>query len=360
VWSRETNAGEGGMSTPILLLTDYRGYLYSSTRAWDACVRVERVCEGLRQAGFEPSVRQFADIDFRAESFAGLHIVYQSAEDPDLLYKSYLTDVLLGLLIAGANLIPRFPLFYAHHNKVFMEILREVGGVEHIRTLRSRQFGTLEEFAARVALQPGELVLKPSAGSLSTGIVRAKGERQKIAAARRMSRSGTWYDHLKDVVKRRVRDPWHITSNHRNKFVTQSFLPGLDHDYKILVYGDKYYVLVRRNREDDFRASGSGLFRWPEDVSPVLLDFARLTFERFDCPFIALDIAFDGAACHLLEMQFVMFGTLTLERSTFYFTRGAGGWHTVAETPDLDREFTASIVRYLRSHEERQRPFLQW
>lgn len=348
------------MSTPILLLTDYRGYFYSSTRAWDECMRVDRICEGLRAAGFSPSVRQFADIDFRVESFAGQHVIYQSAEDPELLYKSYLTDVFLGLALSGANLIPRFPLFYAHHNKVFMEIFREVAGLEDIRTLRSRQFGTLEEFSARVAQQPGELVLKPSAGALSAGIVRARSEREKIDAARRISRSGTWFDHLKDVVKRRVRQPRHLKSNHRNKFVTQDFVPGLEQDYKVLVYGDKYYVLQRRNRENDFRASGSGLFRWPEDASHVLLDFARLIFERFDCPFVALDVAYDGTTYHLLEMQFLSFGTLTLEQSSFHFTRDSGGWRAVAEKPDLEREFTASIVRYIRSHEEAQRPFARW
>ncbi len=348
------------MSAPILLLTDYRGYFYSSTRDWDECLRVERVCEGLRAAGFTVSLRQFADIDFRAESFEGRYIVYQSAEDDGLLYKSYLTDVLLGLAMSGANLIPRLSLFHAHHNKVFMEILRDVAGPESIRTLRSRPFGTLEEFVSRVECVPGEIVVKPSAGALSAGVVLARSEPEKIAAARRASRSGTWVDHLKDVVKRRVRAPRHLKSNHRQKFVAQEFVPGLAEDYKVLVYGDKYYVLVRRNRARDFRASGSGLFRWPEDVSPALLDFARATFEHFDCPFMALDVAHDGRAYHLLEMQFVLFGNLTLEQSRFHFSPGPDGWRKVTETPDLEREFVASIVRHIRSHEQGGSPFPRW
>ncbi len=348
------------MTTPIWLLTDYRGYFYSSTRAWDECMRVDRICERLRAADFAPSVRQFADIDFRSESFAGRHVLYHSAEDRGLLYKSYLTDVLLGLALGGANLIPRFPLFHAHHNKVFMEILREVAGIPEIRTLRSRHFGTYEEFAARVGKQPGNLVLKPAAGALSAGVVRASGEVETTGAAGRMSRSGTWIDHLKQVVKRAVREPRHIQSNHRNKFIAQEYLPGLEQDFKVLVYGDKYYVLERRNRQNDFRASGSGLFRWPEDPPHSLLDFARLVFERFDCPFVALDVAHDGRAYHLLEMQFLSFGNLTLEQSRFHFTRAGGQWGAVTEPPDLEREFTASVVRYIRTHEEASRPFTQW
>jgi glutathione synthase/RimK-type ligase-like ATP-grasp enzyme len=348
------------MGTPILLLTDYRDYFYSSTRAWDEGMRLDRICEALRASGFEPDVRQVADVDFRDGSFAGRHVVYQSAEDPELLYKSYLTDVLLGLALAGANLVPRFPLFYAHHNKSFMEILREVGGPDCIRTLRSRPFGTLEEFQARVSRLPGELVLKPAAGALSAGIVRARSHAEKLQAARHVSRSGTWYDHLKDVVKRRVREPRHWKSSYRRKFVAQEFLAGLQWDYKVLVYGEKYYVLQRRNRARDFRASGSGLFSWPTDVPPPLLEFSRQVFEAFDCPFVALDVAHDGSRYHLLEIQFLSFGNLTLEQSTFYWNGDGDRWRRVVEAPDLEREFAASVVRYIRSHEQAGRPFRAW
>jgi glutathione synthase/RimK-type ligase-like ATP-grasp enzyme len=348
------------MRDPILLLTDYRGYFYSSTRAWDEGMRIDRICDRLKADGFEPEVRQFADIDFRSETLAGRHVVYQSAEDPQLLYKSYLTDVLLGLALAGANLVPRFPLFHAHHNKVFMEILREVGGPDSIRTLRSHAFGTLEEFESRVPRHPGDLVFKPSAGALSAGIARAGTERDKLEIARRISRSGTWYDHVKDVIKRRVREPRHWKSNHRAKFVAQEYLAGLAWDYKILVYGEKYYVLERRNRANDFRASGSGLFSWPASVPPALLDLARETFDWFDCPFVALDVAHDGSRYHLLEMQFLSFGNLTLEQSVFHWRRDEGGWQAVREAPDLEREFASSIVRYIRSHERTGRPFRAW
>jgi len=47
---------------------------------------------------------------------------------------------------------------------------------------------------------------------------------------------------------------------HRSKFIVQEFIPDLSNDWKVLVFWDKYYVLRRKNRPNDFRASGSGLF----------------------------------------------------------------------------------------------------
>src|SRR5690606_36210743 len=43
-------------------------------------------------------------------------------------------------------------------------------------------------------------------------------------------------------------------------YVTQAFVEGLDCDYKVLVFADKYYVLKRGIWKGDFKASGSGLF----------------------------------------------------------------------------------------------------
>lgn len=79
-------------------------------------------------------------------------------------------------------------------------------------------------------------------------------------------------------------------------------------------------------------------------------DFAREIFTSFDCPFISLDIGLDGRAYRLLELQFVMFGNFTLERSTKSFQKSGGTWKAIAEVPDLERGFSASVVRYLESH----------
>ena len=340
------------MKKRLLLLTDYRGYFYSSTRAWDECMKIDRICEFLSGAGYAVEVKQFADVDFREENLAGVPVLYQSSEDPSLLYQSYIEDVLLGLSLAGALLIPRFSLFRAHQNKVFAEFLRDQSASDAVRNLSARAYGTAEEFLSRLERHKQPAVFKPAAGAMSSGVQLAKTNNEKRKSARDVSRSGSWLDHLKDIVKKRIREPRHLKSNHRNKFVVQDFVMGLENDFKVLVYGEKYYVVKRRNRPGDFRASGSGLFEHAVQVPEGLLDTAREIFMSFDCPFISLDLGFDGKLYRLFEFQFLMFGNVSLEKSTVSFQRSGNSWKAVEEVPDLEREFSASVVRYLESRKD--------
>ena len=61
--------------------------------------------------------------------------------------------------------------------------------------------------------------------------------------------------------KNYVRESWN-----RGKIVVQEFIPGLKNDYKVLIFGSKYYVLYRRVREGDFRASGQGLLEYRREL----------------------------------------------------------------------------------------------
>ena len=337
------------MSKRILLLSDYRDYFYSSTRAWDEPLRTELIRGFLSDAGYALEMKQFADVDFRRDELKGLPVLYQSSEDPSLLYKSYVEDVLLGLVLSGAFLIPRFSLFRAHQNKVFMEILREHSSSDLVRNLSAKGYGTLEEFLGRMNRHTLPVVVKPAEGAMSSGVRLATSDAEKRRAARDVSRSGSWRDYLKDVVKKKIRDARHLKSNHRNKFVVQDFVAGLENDFKVLVYGEKYYVLKRANRPGDFRASGSGRFEYLSEIPGGLLDAAKEMYDSFDCPFISLDVGFDGKSYRLLEFQFVMFGNVTLEKSTFSYQKSGTQWKAVHEAPDLEREFSASVVRYLEN-----------
>ena len=80
-------------------------------------------------------VKHFFEIDFRKESYKNKWVIYQSSEDPELHYKDYIEDVLLTLKIQGAKLIPNFDYFRAHHNKVFMEFLRDVLPINEIKNI---------------------------------------------------------------------------------------------------------------------------------------------------------------------------------------------------------------------------------
>lgn len=64
---------------------------------------------------------------------------------------------------------------------------------------------------------------------------------------------------------------------HRGYALFQEFLPGNDFDTRVTVVGDRAFAFRRFNRENDFRASGSGRIDW--DPGKVAEDFVRLAFD---------------------------------------------------------------------------------
>jgi hypothetical protein len=122
-------------------------------------------------------------------------------------------------------------------------------------------------------------------------------------------------------------------------------------DYKILIYGNKFYPLYRQNRKNDFRASGSGLLSYPKVLPDGLLEFAQKVFIYFNVPNISLDIAFNGKAFYVMEAQFLYFGTYTIEHSEFYFIKENGQWRIIEDRSSLEKEYVRSIVQYLKKND---------
>jgi hypothetical protein len=118
-------------------------------------------------------------------------------------------------------------------------------------------------------------------------------------------------------------------------------------DYKVLVYWDRYYVLHRDNRPNDFRASGSGRFTYPKEPPFGLLAFARRVFEHFQVPMISLDIAMAADTPLLVEFQFIGFGTYTIEKSDWFFQWAGERWERVTRPSVLEAEAVRSITIYV-------------
>ena len=331
----------------LFMFVDYRGGFYHSARYKDANMNVHEIRRHFSEAGYDLIVRPYSEVDFRSQNYRGQYILYQSSEDRELLYKSYIEDILLGLEIQGAILIPNFYLFRAHHNKVFMEILRDLSLNPLAGNVQSKGFGTYEDFVAQLSLFPDSVVMKPSEGAMSTDIKKLVSDKSKLQYTRKLSNSFHFVDAAKNLVKSYVRRPYLKKSNYRRKFVVQNFVPDLQNDYKVLVYGDCYYVLLRQNRKNDFRASGSGQFTFIESLPNGLLNYAEQVFKSFHTPYISLDIGYSNGKFYLFEFQAVSFGSFTLIASPFYFMQNDQGWRVVHEKSNLEQIFVQSVTRYL-------------
>lgn len=331
----------------LIMLTDYRRAFYSSTRnnLTHCSMDVLRLTQCFASHGVDAHVMGFCDVDFRAD-WSGKVVLYQSSEDPGLDYRSYIEDVVLGLETAGALVIPSFRFLRAHHNKVFMEILRQVQGPPEANTLGSKGFGTYEDYAQNPYRLPA--VIKSASGAGSSGVRLLRTPSQALRVARRMSWCGWNGGALIEFVRRLVRRGYVPYSLHRRKFIVQDFVPGLAWDFKVLLYGSRVFVVRREVREDDFRASGSGLVSWPQDVGAGLLDFAWTIYRCLDVPHASFDVAQTDGGFHLIEAQFVSFGPLTVEKSPHHWERCGDAWELRTGATELEACFAAGVAEYMR------------
>ena len=352
-------APSSGATTTIQLFVDYKGEFHVRHTRTPVTTDLDRLAELLEREGFSLWVRSFGDADFRRESFDGVPVLYQSSQDPGLYYKSYIEDVLLGLQLRNAWLIPGFKHFRAHHNKVFMEILRDVIDSPDLHTLRARTFGTYEEFDAVADELEYPQVLKLAGGDSSTGVRLLHDAAQGRQIVRRLSKTFDWKDWYENLERRLRRTGIRPASLNRGKFIVQTFIPNLAGDFKVLVMGDRYYVCQRPTKtKDDFRASGiSGPPVFPATLPTGLLDTAFRVIEALDVPFASLDLLPDpDGRFHIGEMQFVRFGTSLVRKGPFHWQRHAGEWRKVEGLVDWETALADAIVGFVRTRRARGRP----
>ena len=292
-------------------------------------------------------VSNFFDLNLAA-SYSNQFVVYQSSEDRNLRYKSFIEDILLGLLRAGAILIPSFDFFRAHHNKLYFEILRSQAKITELNAICSKWFGTMEDLLeSNYRSWEYPTVIKSAEGCKSKSVFLARDSRALVKYAKVISQSFEYTDAIRFKLKKILKDYYVPESLHRKKFIVQDFIGGLDKDYKILVYGNQYFVLERLVRKHDFRASGSGLFRFPETPPSAILDAAMRIYQYFNVPYISLDIVKKNDLVVAVDVQFIMFGTYTVERSQWHFQRVNGRWLKVEGEVDLETVFGESLFNYI-------------
>lgn len=307
--------------------------------------------------GFAVQVATFGELDL-AQDFRGKYVVYQTSEKRGPFYKHYVEDVVYFLERRGAILLPCFEHLKAHHNKGYMEMMRRDFKDPELKSLRAWCFGSAEEAVAGMPSQ-FPVVLKQVAGSGSEGVYLARNEREYRQAAQAISHTAmgmNWREVAREGLKQAIRTglspvlPKYRKTDPplRQPVVVQEFVPNLAGDYKVVVFGDKYYILYRKNRDNDFRASGGGkLFVVPEAEREGLLDFARKAVQEIDFPMLGLDIAFDGSRYHLFEFQMIHLGPYTMQAAEFWHEYRDGKWVQFNGKSDLEVEFCRSLCEHI-------------
>jgi glutathione synthase/RimK-type ligase-like ATP-grasp enzyme len=336
----------------IFVLKDYRGQFYFSTKSRGASVDLDKLSKKFFELGYEIVVKNYYEIDFRKDNYLNEWVLYQSSEDPDVRYKDYIEDIILGLQIQGAKLIPEFKYFRAHHNKVFMEVLRDLLPIDEIKNIKSNHFGTYEEYQKSGKVNsPDTHVFKLAAGSGSRSVALLKNTKSKVKIPFNSSRTFTLDNFRLWINKIKTGRNFVPMSNNRKKFIIQNFTTDVTGDFRVIVYGDKYYTVFRKNRKNDFRASGSGIFESDPDIPAGLFDYAKSIYSKLNTPYVTLDIAHKNGEFYLFEFQCICLGQLFFEKSKHYYKQESDGvWNKYHEEPDLEREISKTVVDYINNY----------
>ena len=340
----------------IFILTDYKGYFGSkyTAKPYRSGMDKKLLEQYFAHYGFQVKYVAFSDVEFRKMDFQDQYVLYTSSEDIGYHYKDYIEDVILGLSLKGARIIPEYKYLRANNNKVFMEILRDLFDGEDGRYIKTHHFGTAEELKEKIEKFQYPVVIKSATGAMSSGVFLAENGNQLIKIAEKISRTKYLFKELRDLGRSIKHKGYKKESKHRKKFIVQNFVPGLNNDWKILIFGDKYYIFQRPNRINDFRASGSGhdIYLYGDKSNPPegIFDFAKTIFDKLEVPTLSIDIGYSDNKFYMMEFQLLYFGTVGHIRSNCYYEYQNGDWVEIHEMLDIEKIFAESIVKYIERY----------
>ncbi len=352
------------MKIELIIITDYKNNFGSKWKAnpYRSGLDKDSLKKLFEDEGISIEYINYSEIRFNNTTWKDKWILFSSSEDTGLYYKSYIEDIVLGLHLSGANLIPGFEFLKAHENKVFMEILRQTKIPSSIRTMESLTFGSIEE--AQLLLKKGKLkfpmILKNAQGAMSKSVYLIKEAKDLIKIVKQVGRTMNNKSWLKETVRKFKYIGYKNESRYQKKFILQPFIEGLSNDWKVLIYGDKIFILKRQIKKGDFKASGSGL-NYSTGLSskfPIqFLNFVYNFYQHLNVPHISLDFAFDGVNPYIFEFQCIHFGTSTHFKSKEYYQKTINGWELRENTFSLESVYVSSILQFISANENEKNSF---
>ncbi|NAR69250.1 hypothetical protein [Acinetobacter haemolyticus] len=305
-------------------------YFGSAGQSWKK-LDIEKIVSNL---DFNVKVISFDELD-EINLFPTDLVIYTSSENPEV--RQFIKNKLYYIK-DKCILVPNYDLLMAHEDKGFQEIMK-----------KEKNFGNLKgNYIFDIDNQKFNYpkVLKTAQGAGSSGVFLVKDNADLKAIKNKFFEP----DFKRKVIKLQRRfklnpEEYKIYSYKYKKFnlfVEQDFISNLACDYKVLVFGDRYFVLKRNVRKNDFRASGSGDFEFVDPPIEVL-DFAREIADTLKNPYLSLDIAQSDKGCHLIEFQATNFGPYTLLNAPVRYVKVENSWRKEVNCRDLESNYAYAL-----------------
>lgn len=335
----------------IYLLTDYLnrfGSKHNSKIYKDGMDKVA-LAQNFLKFGYKTTFLPLNKIDFRNSDWKDKIVLYSSQEDVGHFYKSFVEDIIYGLDLAGAKLIPSYKYLRAHSNKVFMEILRDLIPDLEIKNLTARHYGALEEAMQDANNFNYPVVIKGAEGAMSKNVALANNKKELEKTIKKMAATRNFKEEAREYIRSKKYKDYQMQSKYRREFIIQDFLPGLENDWKVLVFGDKFYIVERKVRKNDFRASGGGLNSFGSNVNIPrgIFETAMEINNKLKIPMVSLDFAQYNKKLYVLEFQALYFGTSGQWKSDSFYQFDGNNFIKTKNTSTLEEVYVESVAEYL-------------
>lgn len=330
------------MKNHLVIIVD-DGILPQTQVSWES-IDLNYIVAFFSDKGFKVDVLDYSEFSINHISVNNAYIIYASSQIPER--KLFIDDVLTSLPKNNV-FIPHYDMFRCHDNKGYQELYKRKIGLSG---LLGRYY---IDFPENNDVFP--VVLKKVSGYGSVGVWKAD-SKEKYDSLKGYFIKSNYVCLIKKIAKFLLNRKTsaaaikYCSKLKRERVLIQEFVPDLTYDYKILIFDKKYYVLKRGIKRNDFRASGSGLWTFPDpsSIDVALLGFAEACFVKMNIPFVSFDICEKEQNYFLIEFQGIHFGPVTIMNSSGYFEKDTK-WNFIKAKSILEVEFSKSIYSYIQS-----------
>ncbi|AAZ28036.1 hypothetical protein [Colwellia psychrerythraea] len=244
--------------------------------------------------------------------------------------KKILEDKAYFIESQGATIIPRYELLLAHENKGFQSLMKKRLGCDDLNE---------QYLSSDAASFDKNTVYKESAGAGSHGVFISKDSKGFYKKKQKVELMNSQLNRLikssKLWIKQNLLNGWRFNTSmakyayNSTPLVLQDFVPDLECDYKVLIFGELFFVLKRGVKKGDFRASGSSLFEAVSECPFEILDKSKNFFTSLNTPYASLDIVISKGKAFVIEFQCAHFGPYTYQTAQVVYKECEGGWKTL-------------------------------
>jgi len=318
----------------VYIATLPNGFFGSAGYSWRS-LSVDKISNLLDCDAEVITINDLMKIDFSPDDT----VIYTSSDEENI--RLYLRDVMY-FINKKCRILPSYNMLLAHENKGFQELFRAELGFGN---LRGNYFFDIDD--SKLTMPK---VLKTVSGAGGSGVYLARNKGDISTIKHKYFEVSNKRKVIKFQRRLKLKSNEFSIYNYRHKgfslFVEQEFVPNLSSDFKVLVFGDRYYALKRTVRKNEFRASGSGLFEFVKPPKEVL-DFARSVVDKIDSPYVSLDIAQSDDECYLIEFQGTNFGPLALLKCSNRYVYSNNEWVEEENNKNLEENFAYALNTFL-------------